>query len=1180
MKRYTGATRTLNLGSTAYRDIIFLPNKPALDSEMNFIGDISSGLTLASNSSVRNSGFFNAQGIKSIGYDNTGETFGINATNQANLIILKNPSGNPFQVQVVGDLLQLGGTNCSDASQLHITLPAAPGTSTRDDLVFLEVWYQELISQSGNNEPTSGNVYTYGNTQYGGATVVADGMYDSSVGIATTNRVQLQYRVRIVTGVNFNGFPDGVGDTSTVFGQGSALSPSSYTFTQSLTDSGSYVAGDGSPSASTALGSVDGYVYAIPLFRVHRRNRTAFSLTNRNGAGNALASMTSDRPDGFFYDKIEVSDIEDLRHILLTDETPEQLLDEAMNQLLEGNLNTILTESPLGDTLYNGLGLEVDIMSTSTPAGTINVATPNGQRRCISDSLTNQATTQTVTVSQKTIGTPGGNWTISDAFIATALGSAPAAGVVIGPRVPQVYAMVQSGATQVKTLVPSTFVVTGGVTLTFTLASIPGGVTNQDLWMDFDVQYQPGSGLNFVPIKMGEVYEVSGNTQYGFCSVNALNGIRTSSLVTTASADDILIGRSAKEAFTTLGYIAVNGNGTSSVSIGANHGTVQIGYINAIYQDGVLLTRGSTPNYIASITKNGDNSFTIVFHQTVSSLSVLTFHVGLLSNGISVQEVTKSLVESSKSQILTQTITAGANSGSGLTTLTFQTDGYVFGTQAEVTGVSTFQDVCYVAVSGINNTAVTCTTTISGNFVTVVLGTAVGAATTDTVSLVVSSALSLDSSKSLRLYYTYRPYSGVTARQSFGTGVNSHISSKVVAKAPGFLVHTSGTNGLGSTIPAQYAPLLPKLPKAAANKDSDLGNNVLGAVSYVVDKGIDTSTDYTIAGIMNVVDLDQNVGWSSNNADTTSVAAGSLRSLYGRSTIRFDKSGTSTSIGTITKTPFNTNWSTVISTAGVVSGGMEFGFWYYIPDPTNVLSVAMVLHTGSGNHNYVVTKSASTPIVIGWNKALFTARTAGSGTTNTVTSVEFQVNFASSSNKLYAMNFFPTYLETAGSTVSVSDGDIWYSSAKNQLNQFNILTGMAAVTGLGYPWYKANGYSFGIPVVAGTVSSSSVKNLPYRLGKLNYLDNHSNSNNRGTPNGSNFYSVGVDSLAPVTKQAVMFLLEQVISDPTGNFAYGEYMLRVESKILSGTSVNVTNSDFESGNSVDVFRLFGRPLGKI
>lgn len=149
---------------------------------------------------------------------------------------------------VTGNLQQisnLGGmTDTTNLVQLNVppsadVTPALPG-SARDDLAFLEFW----------RDATSG---------------------------------AWQGRESIVDGVDFATYPEGL-SAPNVYAQGGNASVTTKTFTKSSTDNGLYVAGDGSATAKTTLNTVDGYVYAIPLFRVRRRNSTAYDPdTNVNG---------------------------------------------------------------------------------------------------------------------------------------------------------------------------------------------------------------------------------------------------------------------------------------------------------------------------------------------------------------------------------------------------------------------------------------------------------------------------------------------------------------------------------------------------------------------------------------------------------------------------------------------------------------------------------------------------------------------------------------------------------------------------------------------------------------------------------------------------------------------------------------------------------------------------------
>jgi len=122
--------------------------------------------------------------------------------------------------------------------QTTASLPAAPLTGTSDNLVFLEC--------------------------YNGTTT----------------------RLRVVDAVDFSTYPEGINHGSQVKAMMSDGTLTSYTYAKSSTDSGLYIAGTGSAGDKTALGTVDGYVYAIPLFRIKRRNSGGYSVANTNGARN------------------------------------------------------------------------------------------------------------------------------------------------------------------------------------------------------------------------------------------------------------------------------------------------------------------------------------------------------------------------------------------------------------------------------------------------------------------------------------------------------------------------------------------------------------------------------------------------------------------------------------------------------------------------------------------------------------------------------------------------------------------------------------------------------------------------------------------------------------------------------------------------------------------------------
>lgn len=178
-----------------------------------------------------------------------------------------------------------GSPNNSDTWN-RITLPPPPANTgdSRIDFVFLEAWQARVApSPSATNKPASSAIYRYGNVE-GGTSFLSDDLQDPQIGFETTQRIQIQYRIRVVSGVvGLASYPDGF-DPSTVKGQGAGATPTSFVFTnmrKELGDAGLWRAGDGTQNG---LGTVDGYTYAIPIAAVFRRNRVAWGSGNLNGS--------------------------------------------------------------------------------------------------------------------------------------------------------------------------------------------------------------------------------------------------------------------------------------------------------------------------------------------------------------------------------------------------------------------------------------------------------------------------------------------------------------------------------------------------------------------------------------------------------------------------------------------------------------------------------------------------------------------------------------------------------------------------------------------------------------------------------------------------------------------------------------------------------------------------------
>lgn len=147
-----------------------------------------------------------------------------------------------------------------------IVFDAAPNTGYREDFAIFEVWR----------------------------------------GKDTSGRASNNWNIRTINDVNFSNDPYGMTDSNRVKAHGGNSNDTSYAFSK-LT-SGEYRAGDGSDAAKNALGSTDGYVYAIPLFRVHRRNQTAYSKTD-NPYGAPAYNSGVQIASGLYHDVIAAEDV-------------------------------------------------------------------------------------------------------------------------------------------------------------------------------------------------------------------------------------------------------------------------------------------------------------------------------------------------------------------------------------------------------------------------------------------------------------------------------------------------------------------------------------------------------------------------------------------------------------------------------------------------------------------------------------------------------------------------------------------------------------------------------------------------------------------------------------------------------------------------------------------------------
>lgn len=311
-------TNPLGPGVSRYTDdrdkqfsvVVFQANKPPLDSELNLVSliDLESKAELV-RSEMASGWLMNESSPKSDFFTNSNNSniffFGRNTPGE-----LRNLSWaivNGWAIPVAGTRTGQPPLAADDVDTWNEVQLNPPSTSTGGNIaefVFLEVW-QAVISADpappgiAPGKPQRGFIYRFGNVE-GGFSYIPDDLIDPNMNFPTTKRVQIQYRIRVVQSINIAQYPEGF-DPNLVFAQGLLTQPSVVPFAnmrQTLGDPGLWRAGTGD---STTFGTMDGYVYAIPLCVAFRRNGGGFSdVGNIAGAFNRNSKAIA-RTDSTIY---------------------------------------------------------------------------------------------------------------------------------------------------------------------------------------------------------------------------------------------------------------------------------------------------------------------------------------------------------------------------------------------------------------------------------------------------------------------------------------------------------------------------------------------------------------------------------------------------------------------------------------------------------------------------------------------------------------------------------------------------------------------------------------------------------------------------------------------------------------------------------------------------------------
>lgn len=517
----------LDPDSRNFENAIFQAGKPVLDKELNLNEDIANSSNQAIIKQSIPSGWLMSDPLDTS--DHSAAIFaysGVGGTPNTLLIpgaLVAHVNGWVITVQHTGTT----GNN-------YLTLPSPPaGTGTqRTDFIFLEVWRRLLsASPSAVGKSVLGKIWQNGNVKTDPANDntlnFADDLLDVNVGSETTKRVQIQYRLRVVSGIDSFSHPYGMDDPGVLARSVPATAGApdgnatvfAYARQSFSGDSGLWRAGDGNPS--NTLGTVDGYMYAIPLMAVNRLNTAAFNR-NTNHRGSAVtAPNATDRPDlvyssdSIYPEIINERNIVDLRQtVSLTGWNYKEILDKNLTLLLDNTLRTEWETTSTGGGFSGHTVLSADEVGLLPGDGVTTGDTPGatfiGQFDSARRRFSDQATYEAITVRR----TPSGaNWvngeviTIDPSSIALYpdtttfnLSARTPAGSFICDAITARY--IGPGAGKVS-CTPNVVSLSGfgSGSITIKTGTVAAGVTNEPMFITLILAIPPGNGMAKTPTR-------------------------------------------------------------------------------------------------------------------------------------------------------------------------------------------------------------------------------------------------------------------------------------------------------------------------------------------------------------------------------------------------------------------------------------------------------------------------------------------------------------------------------------------------------------------------------------------------------------------------------------------------------------------------------------------------------
>lgn len=513
-------SRYLDPRETGFDTVVYQAGKPLLDSEFVLDQEIQNTERAALLRQMVPSGWLTGD----FGYDGNLDFDFRGTANTFHLV-------NKPVVHVNGWVVPVEYTGTDTPGENEIVLGDPPAANFAADFVFLEVWRVVVAPDpSTTNKPAADKIYRHGNVLSHTNTWLDDDLLGNDpsidpayqINVESTRRVQIQYRLRHqrlnerVTRSATEAFGD-----ANVFARGTSASLTAFGFTGVDGDPGLWRAGDGDPTND--LGTVDGYAYAVPLAIVYRRNSGGFNYLQNGNGSSLIASGSTLHPDGVYADEIVFDDLLDLRsQTSLTGFEESGILDRNVSLLMGQQLrsNAMHTQNPgwqvAGSSFVSNLVLKADdlIPSGGNPYATNPgfsgnlIGSVDGIRKVYTDKAHHELYVQTNS-------NGGASWPTPTVTLGLDLTDMD--GVDITTEQPSGTVIVDVVAIHLDDEVSGTsphalpvIAVTGlGTTAVEVEVETDGISSTRDIWIEYEIMYPAGSGLNAHVTEEAAAYSVT-----------------------------------------------------------------------------------------------------------------------------------------------------------------------------------------------------------------------------------------------------------------------------------------------------------------------------------------------------------------------------------------------------------------------------------------------------------------------------------------------------------------------------------------------------------------------------------------------------------------------------------------------------------------------------------------------